>query len=167
MQKNRQTFIEIFGFPGEIEDNYKPLDKFGRKFVLRQYGLARENRIKSITPETFTIAYAVSTLPGQSGTAVCTRDRIIAIHCGGGKKDEEFNVGRIITPELLSDLERWVKQLDAYPFAMTEQPSESFNEEIKFRTIIEEQQRVIEGLKRENEVNIKKVEAQKGKIEEP
>jgi V8-like Glu-specific endopeptidase len=50
------------------------------------------------------MAYAVSTLPGQSGTAVCIGDKIIAIHVGGGKANEEFNVGRLISADLLQNL---------------------------------------------------------------
>jgi V8-like Glu-specific endopeptidase len=71
---------------------------------LHQYGLARDNRIVSIEPEKFTISYAISTLPGQSGSPVCIGDKVIAIHNGGGKEYEHFNVGRIITIDLLMTL---------------------------------------------------------------
>jgi V8-like Glu-specific endopeptidase len=57
-----------------------------------------------IQPEKFMMAYAVSTLPGQSGTAVCIGNKIIAIHSGGGKANDEFNVGRLITADLLQNL---------------------------------------------------------------
>lgn len=85
METNSETVLEIFGFP-DFDENYKPLDKFGKKFVLKQYGLARQNRIIYISPQIFTIAYALSTLAGQSGTCVFTENKIIGIHCGGGKK---------------------------------------------------------------------------------
>jgi V8-like Glu-specific endopeptidase len=57
-----------------------------------------------IQPEKSMVAYAVSTLGGQSGTAVCIGDKIIAIHVGGGKANEEFNVGRLISADLLQNL---------------------------------------------------------------
>jgi V8-like Glu-specific endopeptidase len=34
------------------------------------------------------IGYAISTLPGQSGSPIIFDQKIIAIHNGGGRKDE-------------------------------------------------------------------------------
>jgi V8-like Glu-specific endopeptidase len=72
--------------------------------VLNQYGISRKGRIVYAQPDIFTLAYAVSTLSGQSGTPVCMGNKIIAIHCGGGKGDEDFNVGRLNTPDLLINI---------------------------------------------------------------
>jgi V8-like Glu-specific endopeptidase len=57
-------------------------------FVLNQYGSSRKGRIINIKPDTFTMAYALSTLGGQTGAPVCTGDKIVAIHCGSGKNGE-------------------------------------------------------------------------------
>jgi V8-like Glu-specific endopeptidase len=87
-----------------LKDNYKPLDKYGERLVLNQYGISRKGRIIYAQPDIFTMAYALSTLSGQSGTPVCTGNKILAIHCGGGKSNEDFNVGRLITHDLLANL---------------------------------------------------------------
>jgi V8-like Glu-specific endopeptidase len=72
--------------------------------VLRQYGLSREGRIVYINHETSSIAYSISTLSGQGGAPVCIGDKIIALHWGSGKGSEDFNLGRLITYELLANL---------------------------------------------------------------
>jgi hypothetical protein len=41
---------------------------------------------------------------GQSGCPIVSREKIIAIHNGGGRPDEEFNVGRMVTADLLTNL---------------------------------------------------------------
>jgi V8-like Glu-specific endopeptidase len=66
--------------------------------------LSRKDRIVSIESEKFTISYAISTFPGQSGSPVCIGDKVIAIHNGGGKEHEHFNVGRIFTIDLFMTL---------------------------------------------------------------
>lgn len=75
--------------------------------MLHQYGLARTNRIISIRPQQSEITYALSTLPGHSGSPVIANGRIVAIHNGGGRKDEQFNVGRLVTYDFLHRLEEW------------------------------------------------------------
>jgi hypothetical protein len=62
------------------------------------------------------IGYGLSTMPGESGTPVCVNEEIIAIHNGGGKKDEEFNVGRLVTADMIINLNKWCKDLNAVPF---------------------------------------------------
>jgi hypothetical protein len=79
--------VEINGYPDEYS-NYRPLDIYGKKIELLQYGQARSNRIIFIKPQQFIIAYAISTLPGESGSPVCVDNKIIAIHNGGGQKDD-------------------------------------------------------------------------------
>jgi hypothetical protein len=88
MENNNQTALHIFGFPGNWGENYRALDALGKQFFLEQYGLGREGRIIFVREDIFTIAYAISTLEGQSGTSVCTDKAIIAVHCGGGKTGE-------------------------------------------------------------------------------
>jgi V8-like Glu-specific endopeptidase len=46
-------------------------------------------------------------MPGQRGSPIITANDIIAIHCGSGKVNEEFNVGRLLTPDLIENLLRW------------------------------------------------------------
>lgn len=55
------------------------------------------------------IGYGISTLPGQSGCPVAIGKSVIAIHNGGGKGNEQFNVGRLIDYPLLRQLKQWCK----------------------------------------------------------
>jgi V8-like Glu-specific endopeptidase len=56
--------------------------------MLQQYGLARKDRIVFIQEESLKIGYAITTLPGHSGSPVFIEENIIAIHIGGGMKNE-------------------------------------------------------------------------------
>jgi V8-like Glu-specific endopeptidase len=56
--------------------------------MLSQYGLAGKNRIVFFSPEQCKIGYAISTMAGQSGSSIVAYEKIIAIHNGGGKKEE-------------------------------------------------------------------------------
>jgi V8-like Glu-specific endopeptidase len=51
------------------------------------------------------IKYAISTEGGHSGCPVVVDDKIIAIHNGGEK--DKFNMGRLITPDLINNLRKW------------------------------------------------------------
>ncbi len=120
MEMNNQTLLQIFGFPGNYEDNFKELDKFGEKFILKQYGIARKNRIVSIEPKDFKISYAMTTLSGQSGAPVWIQGNIIAIHCGAGNENELSNMGRLITSDLLINLDQLREKLNGSPFKKNE-----------------------------------------------
>ena len=50
--------------------------------------------------------YKISTLPGQSGCPVTSMNNIIAVHVGSSIAKEE-NIGRLITYELLDNLNSW------------------------------------------------------------
>lgn len=89
-----------------FKDNCKALDEFGKRIILYQYGLARQDRVVLVDIANFKIVYGVSTLPGQSGCPVVQDDAIIAIHVGGDK--EEFNIGRVIDISLVNSLIRWI-----------------------------------------------------------
>lgn len=93
---NQNTTLKIFGFPcayppdhaGTIrffQGNFDPLDLYGKKIQLYQYGLVRKDRITMIDTASFKIGYGISTLPGQSGCPVVINDSIIAVHVGGFK----------------------------------------------------------------------------------
>jgi V8-like Glu-specific endopeptidase len=79
--------LQIFGFPLH-KGNYHALDMWGKKIELVQYGMARENRVKLYSPSEHRIGYAISTLPGHSGSPIVSSERIIGIHTGGGNEDE-------------------------------------------------------------------------------
>jgi V8-like Glu-specific endopeptidase len=112
------TLLEIFGFPANHKENYKPLDKFGKRYALRQYGLAKMNRIIKIDPSKFEIRYALSTLGGQSGTCVCADGRIVGIHISGGRALEQCNIGRLLTPDSLENIQKWIHMLDGKPITI-------------------------------------------------
>jgi hypothetical protein len=69
------------------------------------------------------MGYGLSTVPGESGTPVCVNEEIIAIHNGGGKESEQFNVGRLVTADMISNLNKWRHELNAVPF--TQVPNKS------------------------------------------
>jgi hypothetical protein len=73
------------------------------------------NRVSVIDYKSFKIGFAISTRVGHSGCPIIADGRIIAIHNGGGKKDDKFNVGRLVTFDLVGDLEEWGKQLHGHP----------------------------------------------------
>jgi hypothetical protein len=104
ISKNKDVKVEIFGYPFYYE-NGKPLDKDGERIKLYQFGLARKNRISMI--DRFKIGYAISTEGGQSGCPIFADEKLIALHSGGGMKSENFNVGRIITEDLINNLKQW------------------------------------------------------------
>ena len=62
------------------------------------------------------IGYAISTLSGHSGSPVVANGKIISIHNGGGGLGEQFNIGRLITRDLIEILCRWKDELNGDPF---------------------------------------------------
>jgi hypothetical protein len=50
-----------------------------------------------------------SNLQGQSGCPVVSGRGIVGIHIGSGKSDENFNLGRLITLDMIKKLESWRK----------------------------------------------------------
>jgi V8-like Glu-specific endopeptidase len=61
----------------------------GDKRLLYQYGLSRKKKIISIDHENCKIKYAISTLPGQSGSPVIFGENIIALHTGSGATEKD------------------------------------------------------------------------------
>ena len=55
----------------------------------------------------------MTTLPGQSGCPVVYGDKTIAIHIQSGDEDGpgrvKFNVGRLLTLDVLKTLQKWSK----------------------------------------------------------
>jgi V8-like Glu-specific endopeptidase len=96
----------VFGFP-LIGDNYERLDNWGKKINLVQYGMAGQKTIALSSTDKYRIGYEISTMKGQSGSPIVSREKIIAIHNGGGRPDEEFNVGRMVTADLIASLLKW------------------------------------------------------------
>jgi hypothetical protein len=47
MKRKEYICLEIFGYPYH-EENYKPLDKYGEKLKLCQYGLTKKSRLAFI-----------------------------------------------------------------------------------------------------------------------
>ena len=94
-----------------------PQDKYGKKFKLNQYGLARQNRAAVIASLQFNIGYGISTVPGQSGSPVVDDNSIIAVHVGGADA-KQFNLGRIIDEGLIKRTAEWVMQIDASLFSL-------------------------------------------------
>jgi V8-like Glu-specific endopeptidase len=84
--------------------------------VIEQYGLTRKNRIVSVETKKRKISYSISTLPGQSGSPIVTNEKIVALHSGGGM--DEYNVGRLITHDLVKDIRNWSEELKGSQFAM-------------------------------------------------
>jgi V8-like Glu-specific endopeptidase len=65
------------------------------------------------------ILYEITTYPGESGCPVILgtklHDKVIAIHKGGNQSLER-NYGRLITLDLLIDIEIWREEINASPF---------------------------------------------------
>ena len=69
--------------------------------------------------------HQVSTLPGQSGTSIILNDngnnKIVGIH-KGGIQEEQINIGRIMTSELIATLEAEASRMGAVGFLVDSQP---------------------------------------------
>ena len=84
------------------------MDKWGDVINLTQYGQSRKHKILYFSLAEAKIHYAISTLFGQSGCPVVSDNKIIAVHCGGATVDEHyFNMGRLITADIISTLQEW------------------------------------------------------------
>ena len=99
------------------------MDKQLTRFKLFQYGLTLSDSIVEVQPAEFKITYAVSTLGGQSGCPVVVDDQIIAIHTGANREQENSNIGRLITSDLMRNVEQWGKQLGGSPCSVSENAS--------------------------------------------
>lgn len=62
------------------------------------------------------ISYYMTTFKGQSGCPVSYGDKTIAVHIQHGKKNEDFNIGRLLTVDVLKNLQLWSKEMDTDPF---------------------------------------------------
>ena len=108
--KDPKIKLDIYGYPAS-KPNYEHLNKQLTKLKLFQYGLTLPNSIVEVDPSEFKITYDVSTLGGESGCPVVVDNQIIAIHTGEESKagQKNSNIGRVITPDLLGNVEGWRK----------------------------------------------------------
>jgi hypothetical protein len=53
-------------------------------------------------------------LSGQSGAPIICNHEIVGIHFGGGKSVQFYNLGRLITSDVVENLINWSKELGAY-----------------------------------------------------
>ena len=51
----------------------------------------------------------ISTQEGQSGCPIVSDRGVVGIHIGSGRKGENFTIGRLITFDLLLNLQKWKK----------------------------------------------------------
>ncbi len=58
----------------------------------------------------------MTTFPGQSGCPVIYGGKMIAIHAKAGDPNQNFNAGRLLTPEVIKNLAAWSKKMGADPF---------------------------------------------------
>jgi hypothetical protein len=116
--KKEELSLDIFGFP-YYKSNYKPLDKEAKRMKLNQYGLTRKNRIVVFEPKNFKMGYQISTVVGQGGCPIVTEDRIIGIHIGSGLEKKQYNIGRILTTDLIRNLKLWCKELNGHEFTIS------------------------------------------------
>ena len=57
----------------------------------------------------------MTTFPGQSGCPVVYGGKMIAFHAKAGDPNQNFNVGRLLTPEVIKHLVAWTKKTGADP----------------------------------------------------
>jgi hypothetical protein len=79
------------------------------------------------------IAYTISTLAGQSGCPLVSDNQVIGLHLAAG---QSANIGRLITAEVIEDLEKWREVLKGDRFRiksdrMCEHTSTNLLEKIK------------------------------------
>ena len=64
----------------------------------------------------------MTTYPGQSGCPVVYGDKAIAIHIQSGElapdKTFLYNVGRLVTLDMLKNIKKWSEQMQADPFKL-------------------------------------------------
>ena len=113
----------ILGYP-EAE-NYKPTTLKGDILKVDQFGTAKTGRVRKVNKEKAEVQHQVSTLPGQSGTSIILNDngknKIVGIH-KGGIQEEQINIGRIMTSELIATLEAEASRMGAVGFLVDSQP---------------------------------------------
>jgi V8-like Glu-specific endopeptidase len=55
----------------------------------------------------------MTTFKGQSGSPVIYGEKIIAVHIKSGKADGKgrylYNVGRLLTPDVIANLQEWAR----------------------------------------------------------
>lgn len=59
------------------------------------------------------IGYSMTTYPGQSGCPIIYGGNMIAIHAKGGGVNQNFNIGRLFTPDVIKNLQTWAEKLGA------------------------------------------------------
>lgn len=87
--------------------------------IVNQYGLTRRFRVCEVKPADFKITYLIDTHSGQSGAPVISGEKIIAIHVGAGNNGENFNVGRLITLDMIKLLFQWCNELKGTRFQVS------------------------------------------------
>jgi hypothetical protein len=73
-------------------------------------------------------------------------EEIIAIHTGGGKENEQFNVGRLVTADMICNLNKWCKELNAVPFTQVPNQVCSRSKDNDLRAVIAQQKEELEHL---------------------
>ncbi len=58
----------------------------------------------------------MTTYSGQSGCPVIYDGKMIALHAKAGQKTQNFNAGRLFTPDVIENLMKWTKEINADPF---------------------------------------------------
>ena len=103
----------LFGYP------FHKYELDGGRYTARPWGVVRQGRITEIQAKKGKIFHKLSTIGGHSGSPILRIEQngglsVIGIHKGaemlGG---EEVNVGRLITPELISVLEAGARAMEA------------------------------------------------------
>ena len=51
----------------------------------------------------------ISTKEGQSGCPIVSDRGVVGIHIGSGRTGENFNIGRVITLDVIVNLKKWQK----------------------------------------------------------
>ena len=116
--------LAILGYPEA--DNYKPTSLQRKNFEVYQFGAAETGRVRQISEERAEIKHQISTRPGQSGTSLILNDngslKIVGIH-KGGIQEQQINIGRIMTSELIATLEAEAARMGAVSFLVDSQPA--------------------------------------------
>ena len=116
--------LVILGYP-EAE-NYRPANLEGDTLKVNQFGIAKTGRVKRVNKEKAEVQHQVSTRPGQSGTSIILNDdgknKIVGIH-KGGIQEQQINIGRIMTSELIATLEAEAARMGAVSFLVDSQPA--------------------------------------------
>jgi hypothetical protein len=64
----------------------------------------------------------MTTFRGQSGSPVIYDGKLIAVHIKSGKADGKnrvlYNVGRLVTLDMIANLQEWAKLMGADPFQL-------------------------------------------------